>query len=810
MGTLWLDIKYGIRMLRKNPGFTVMVILIVGLGIGANATMFSVANTVLLRPLPYPDSDRLVVVWESEPEKDRFHVPVSLPNFLDWQRESRSYEAMGLASYGEMNIAYNKGTCRIKGAAVSSGLFSTLGVNPVLGRSFSENEDQPGSDSAVILSHAFWQSQFDADPNVIGQTIVAEGGFITCIIVGVLPATFEPFDENYKDAECWLSLGHMELAFQQRGNRTSQVVAKLKLGVTLQQAQTEMERITGHMAEQYRENRGYSAMVVPLLNETVKDVDTTVWLLLAAVGFLLLIVCVNVANLLLTRLANRQREVAVRAALGAGPWRLVRQIFVESLVLAILGGIVGLLLATSGNKMLQLWLGGRIARMDDLALDGRVLVFTALVCLASCALFGLAPALRLLGCEVLPTLQRSAGRSASSRYRMLQDTLVVTQIALALVLLIGAGLLGRSFVSLMHADIGMKPENVLTFHVGLPAMQYQEKKTRGTFLSRLDAELQALPGVRSAGSTSQLPFMSWNNVGFWVTDGLPVQTGAETRARYQAVSPDYFKAVGSRLVQGRFFDQRDTETQNGKVIINETMARRFWPNQNPVGTQIDFGVQFGDDVPSSYEIVGIVGDAKQQTIQVDIQPEMWWLNTQHPAYNAMYTVRTEGESLSLIASIRGIISNLDQTVTISDICTLQERISGTLTRERFSLLLYSLFSTVALLLAALGVYGVMAYNVNLRQREIGIRVALGAQYCNVLGLILKKGCLLAGTGVLIGISGALAITRVMRSLLYQIEPFDPMTFALVPLLLVAVTLLSCYVPARRAAKIDPMEALRYE
>jgi len=810
MSTLINDTKYAARQFLKKPGFTLFVMLTLAIGIGANTTMFSVVNTVLLRPLPYPDSDRLVMIWESQPEKGRFHGWVSMPNFLDWQKRSQSFEVMGLTTGGSMNMIHGQEAFRVKTAVGSSGLFSALGVNPVLGRTFTAEDDQPGSDSVILLSHAFWQSQFNADPNVIGQTMVVEGGFLHCTVVGVMPATFQCVDEDYGDAQCWLSPGHMKWAFQQRGNRSLKVMAKLKPSVTLNQAQAEMEQITGQMAEQYEDNRGYSAMVVPLLDETIKDIDTTMWILMAAVGFLLLLVCVNVANLLLTKLSNREREVAVRAALGAGPWRLIRQFFIESLLLAILGGIVGLLMAFWGNKMLHFWLGGRIPRMQDLAMDGRVLGFTALVCLMSCVLFGLAPAVRLLGCEILPVLRCSAGRSMSSRYRMLQDVLVVTQIALALVLLAGAGLLGRSFVSLLRADIGMKPENVLTFHVGLPVGQYQENRTRSAFLSRFDTELKALPGVHCAGSTSLLPFTYERRVGFQVKGGLPIQEGVEKAARYQAISPDYFKAIGTQLLKGRFFNDQDTQGTEGKIIINETMAQHFWPDQNPLGTRLNLAVRYGENAPSSYEIVGVVADAKQQTVQAEIQPEMWWLNVQHPAYDAIYTIRTEVEPLSLMPLIREITSNLDRTVTISDIRTLQGRISETLTRERFSLSLYSLFSVVALLLASMGVYGVMAYTVSLRQQEIGIRIALGAQRGNVLTLILKKGCLLAGIGTAIGILAAMAVTRLMDSLLYQVKSVDTITFTMVSLLLIVITLLACYVPARRAAKISPMEALRYE
>jgi len=523
-------------------------------------------------------------------------------------------------------------------------------------------------------------------------------------------------------------------------------------------------------------------------------------------GCLLMIVCVNVANLLLTKSSSRDREMAVRAALGAGRWRCIQQVFIESLLLAILGGTLGILLAVGANQLLFVWLGDHIPWMNELATDGRVLAFTALACLLSCVLFSLAPVLRLLGCEVLSVLQNGAGRSTSSRYRVLQDALVVIQIAMALVLLVGAGLLGRSLVSLMRTDLGMKPEDVLTFRVSLQGEQFQEDRACIAFLNRMDSELHALPGVRAVGSNSLFSFTkSRNPCEISVKDGLPIQPDIPTVALSESVSSDYFKAVGAKLVKGRFFDNRDALATEGKVIINETMARRFWPDQNPLGTRITSS--FHD---SFYEIVGIVADAKQQTIQSAIEPEMSILHAQSPPRGAMFIVRTDVEPLNQVRAIRELVANLDKTISIFDARTLQARINDTIWRERFSLMLNVFFSVTALLLASLGVYGVMAYAVNLRQQEIGIRIALGAQSGNVLGLILKKGCLLAGLGIAIGLLGALAVTRILEFMLYQVTPLDPVTFTVVPLLLLAVSLLACYVPARRVTKIDPMEALRYE
>ncbi len=810
MDTLLNDIKYTIRRLLKKPIFTLTVVLTLAIGIGANTTMFSVVNSILLRPLPYPDSNRLVMVWESQPERGKFHELVSVPNYLEWQQQCKSFETMGLALGGEMNFAHGQKSCRIKVAGASSGLLSAFGVKPLFGRTFNIDDDQPGGNSVALLSHSLWQNQFGSDPKVIGQTIKVEGGLMQCTVIGVMPADFQPFNDNCKGVQCWLSLGTMEWAFQQRSNRMGSVVAKLKSGISLDQAQAEIESTAKHMTYQYPENKGYSAKIVPLMDETVKGIGASLWLLLAAVGLLLLIVCVNVANLLLTRLSSQEREMAVRTALGASPWRLIRQVFVESLILACLGGLIGVLMAFMGCRVLYLWMGEHIPRIHELSIDGRVLGFTAMICLVSCVLFGSVPALRIVGSEVLSVLRNSSNRSVTSRCRILQDSLVVMQISMALVLLISAGLLGRSFISLMHTELNMKPENVLTFNIGLPIGSYRENQKRSDFLSQLDAELQALPGVQNAGATSQLPFMNWNSVGFWVLEGLPLEPDLEAKARYQGISPDYFKTIGTPLVKGRFFDERDKQGTEGKIIINETMAQRFWPEQNPIGTRIGHGVQFGNGVPSAYEIVGIVADAKQQTLKGEIQPEMWWLNTQHPPYHVIYTIKTDCNPSSLMPSIRKALAQMDNTVTISDIYTLKERISGVMSHERFLLILNGLFSAASLLLASLGVYGVMAYAVSLRRQEIGIRIALGATRNTVLGLVLKKGVFLAGIGSIIGILGAWGVTRVMDSILYQINPLDPVTFSIVPTSLISITLLACYLPARRATKIDPMEALRYE
>jgi putative ABC transport system permease protein len=808
MSTLINDVKYAFRQLRKSPGFTLIVVLTLAIGIGAITSMFSVVNTVLLNPFPYPDSDRLVRVFETDPARERFRNPVSIPNFLAWQKQSQSFECLGLVNYGGY-VSLGEGSSRVKTLRASSTLFSALDVKPVLGRIFTAEEDKPNSDLMLLLSYDLWQSQFASDPDIIGRQFIADGSF-QCTVVGVLPADFQPsFYKGFEGNQCWLSLSRIKNLFDKRNYHTTSVVAKLKPGVTLSQAQTEMDGIAAQIATNYGEDGG--VRIVSVLDDLVKDVDTILWILFAAVGFLLMIVCVNVANLLLTKISSRDREMAVRAALGAGRWRFMQQVFIESLLLVILGGTLGILLAFWGNQLLFAWLGDHIPWMHELAMDGQVLAFTALACLLSCLLLSLAPAIRLLGCKVLPVLQNSAGRSTSSRYRVLQDALVVIQISMALVLLVGAGLLGRSFVSLMRTDLGMKPENVLTFQVDLQGEQFQENRARSAFLNRMESELQSLPGVRAVGSTSLLSFTaSWNRTGFSVKDGLPTPADVERIARFQAVSPDYFKTIGTKLVKGRFFNELDTQGTVGKMIVNETMAQCFWPDQNPLGTRLDIDLGVGGSTPDSYEIVGIVADAKQMTIQEDIKPEMSVLNSQFPPFWAMFTVKTDVDLMSQVKAIRELSAKLDKTVPISDVRTLQGRINDTIWRERFSLMLNGFFSVTALLLASLGVYGVMAYAVNLRQQEIGIRIALGAQRGNVLGLILKKGCLLAGIGIAIGIFGALAVTRIIEFMLYQVKPLDPVTFAVVPLLLVAVTLLACYIPARRATKVDPMEALRYE
>jgi len=811
MSHFYTDIKHAFRRLLNSPGFTLIVVLTLAIGIGAITSMFSVVNTVLLDPLPYPDSDRLVRVF-NDPRGKRFRTPLSIPDLLDWQKQSQSFECLGLVNYAGFpsTVLLGERAPRVKTLIASSTLFSALDVKPVLGRLFTAEEDKYNSDLMSLLSYDLWQGQFAADPNIIGRQVgcgFIRDDFVQCTVVGVLPADFHPsFCEGFEGTHCWLSLSRHRNRFGQRPIHTSTVVAKLKPGVTVSRAQTEMDGIAAHMATQYGGDKG--VRIVSLRDDLVKEVDTTVWICFAAVGCLLMIVCVNVANLLLTKSSSREKEMAVRAALGAGRWRIMQQVFIESLLLVILGGTLGVFLAFWGNQLLFAWLRDHIPWMVKLALDGRVLAFTALACLLSCVLFSLAPVLRLLGCEVLPVLQNSAGRSTSSRYRVLQDALVVIQISMALVLLVGAGLLGRSLVSLMRTDLGMKPENVLTFHVDLQGEQFQEDRARVAFLNRMESELQALPGVREVGSNSLFSFTkSRHPCDFSVKDGLPTQPDVTPVALCESVSSDYFKAVGAKLVKGRFFDNRDVLATEGKVIINETMARRFWPDQNPLGIRI--APDIAKDSPSC-EIVGIVADAKQQTIQSDIEPEMSILHAQFPPWGAMFIVRTDVEPLSQVKAIRERVANLDKTVSILDVRTLQGRINDTIWQERFSLTLCGFFSVTALLLALLGVYGVMAYAVNLRQQEIGIRIALGAQRGNVLGLILKKGCLLAGIGIAIGLLGALAVTRIIEFMLYQVKPLDPVTFTVVPLLLLAVSLLACYVPARRATKIDPMVALRYE
>jgi putative ABC transport system permease protein len=808
MTTLWQDVKYALRMLVRSPGFTAVAVISLALGIGANTAIFSVVNAVLLRPLPFRDPDRLVKLWESEPKEGLQRSNVSYPNCQDWREQNHVFEDIALVGYHRGALASPAGALHLDGAAVSSNLFSLLGIKPVLGRAFVSKEDIAGSERIMILTYSLWQRHFSGDEGIVGKQVKLDADLYT--VVGVMPSTFQSIGGPLENAEFLTSLAPLSNYFHQRGACVFQAVGRLKPHVTLVQAQSEMTPIATRLAKEYPANRGREVTVVSLQADIVRDVRTALWVLLGAVGFILLIVCANLANLLLARASGREGEMAIRAALGAGATRLIRQTLSESLLLALLGGALGLVLALWGVELLRPSIAAYIPRAEDLHADWTVLGFTLVISMAAGLLFGCAPTTVVLGRSTFATLQKGAGRSRGARHRTLQDVLVTAEIAITLVLLIGAGLLGRSFVSVMRTDLGLEPKNVLTFTAWLPTQRYRTIHDRQSFWRKVIGKTETLPGVTSVGATGCLPFRDSMSVGFEMLDSRPALPDEVMTARLQMVSTKYFQTIGASLVKGRFFDAQDMDRPDGKIIINETMAKRFWRDEDPIGRHLRLQCGFGENEPASYEIVGIIRDAKQEHIEAEVMPEVSVPFTQLTFWNTTFVVKAAADPMSLIGAVRKTVTDLDPDVPVSDMRTMDAWIAAALARRRFSLLMFGTFSLLALFLAGIGVYGVMAYAVSVRYQEIGIRMALGAQKRDVLGLILKRGLLLAIIGGAAGMMGAAAVTRVLGSMLYQVPPTDPLTFGAGALILLIVALSACYLPARRAAKTDPMVALRYE
>jgi putative ABC transport system permease protein len=817
MATLWQNMRLGLRTLRKKPGFAAVTVLTLALGIGANTVIFSVINAVAFRPLPYTDPDRLVMVWNNFHGLGMTQVVVSALEFGDYKQRNKVFEQ--IAAYGQQSFGLRVGKEpeQVWGASVSANLFSLLGVTPQLGRTFLAEEEQSGRDQGVIISHDLWQRRFNSDPQVVGKTLWLDGKTVT--VVGVMPTTVR-FPST--DIQVWRPLAFQaeELSERQRGSRGLRVIGRLRPGATLNDAQTDMQTVARQLVEehpqQYTSNMGFAVTVLPLYEYVVGDVREALLVLWGAVGFVLLIGCANVANLLLARAATRQKEIAIRTALGASRGRVVGQLLTESMLLALVGGVAGSLLALWGvDAVVSLVPAGTLPRLDELSVDARVLGFTLVVSLMTGLLFGLAPALRASRTELTEALKEgSRGATESLRRNRLRSLLVVTEIAMALVLLIGAGLLIRGFARLVSIPTGFNPDDALTMRIALPMSKYQERQQQADFFRRLIERVGALPGVEATGVVTSLPLSGWRNdwsislEGIRGMEGLPTDTLPQ--ANYFAVNSDYFRAMGIPLLGGRTFSDEDNDGPP-VVVINQTLARRFWPNENPIGKRLKTG---GQQSPYPWRtIVGVVGDVRQTGLETDVMPEIFvpYRDVRKALMNAMFlVVRAGARPTSLVAAVRAAVAELDPDQAVSSIRTLEERVALSVAERRFNMLLLGVFAALALVLAGVGIYSVMAYSVTERTHEIGVRMALGAQASDVLKLVVRQGMVLALIGVTIGLGAALALTRLMSSLLFEVSATDPATFVLMALLLAVVALLACWVPARRATRVDPMVALRYE
>jgi predicted permease len=817
METLFQDVRYGFRMLAKSPGFAAVAVLTLALGIGANTALFSVINGVLLSPLPFPQPDQLVTLHENKPNFEGGSV--SYPNFRDWQRDNHTFSSVAIArSYAFSLIGVGEAE-QVGGEFVSSDFFPLLGVKPVTGRTFAHDEDQVGATPVALISAGLWQRKFSSASDILGKNITLDARDYT--IIGVIPENFRLAIPGFRDAQVYVPIGQWSnpLLLRRGAGLGIHGIGRLKPGVTIEQARADMEGVTRNLAEAFPDaDKGISAQLTPLKEQMIGHVRPLLLVLLTAVGFVLLIACVNVANLLLARSTSRTREFAVRAALGASQGRVVRQLLTESILLALAGGGFGLLLAAWGTHAALGVLPAALPRAEQVGLDAHVLIFSAGISLLAGVLFGLTPALKTSQPNLQATLQQG-GRGASGIRHRTQDVFVVVEMALALVLLIGAGLTIRSLSKLWTVDPGFSPHNVLTFGVSLPPsmMGANPDAIRAAF-REFDDKLTSVPGVRAVSQTwGAIPLSGDDEQLFWL-EGQPKPANENDMnwAIDYIVEPDYLKAMGIPLLSGRFFTPQDNEHAPPVVVIDEIFAQKYFPNQNPVGKHINMNLS-----NQLAEIVGVVGHVKQWGLDTDnqqsLRSDLYFPCLQMPKDFVAMTpsgssvvIRSDGQSAGLIDSIRRANAQMSNQQVIFGVQTMDSLISDSLASRRFSMILLAVFAVLALVLASVGIYGVISYVVGQRVHEIGIRMALGAQPRDILRLILGRGGKLAGAGVAVGLAAALGLTRLMASLLYGVGATDPLTFVGVAVLLTVVALAACYIPARRATKVDPMVALRYE
>ena len=792
MRTLWQDIRYGFRMLFRNPGFSIVVVLVLALGIGANTTIFSVVNAVLLRPLPYRDPGRLVMVWGASPQKGWYHNPVSFPNFIDWRDQNRVFEDIAAWRLNRFTFTGGGVVQQVAGEEVSCSLFRVLGVQAALGRTFLPEEEKS---HIVILSHGFWQRFFGSDPNIVGQSITLNGSPFT--VIGIMPPDFGfPVFWNPKSDRLWVPLD-LEPNERGRGNNCLVLVGRLKSNVTLRQAQTEMNTIARRLEQEYPDtNTGWEVNLVPAHKQLVGDIQPALLVLLGAVGLVLLIACANIANLLLARAEARRKEIAIRRAVGASRLRLVRQLLTENVLLSALGGILGALLAVWSIEPMLALIPGTIPRLDEISIDRYVFGFTATVSLLTGLLFGVAPALQVSGININKFLKEGTGTSGEGvQHHRLRRVLVVSEVAVSLTLLIGAGLMVKSFLRLRSVDPGFDPQNLLLTPVSLPRPNLQQ------FIERVEA----LPEVRSVGAVNWLPVNPGSQTLGFTIEGRPSPApGQNPSANFHMASCNYFHTMGIPVLMGRRFTQRDVEGTPPVVIVNQTFAHRHFPEDEPIGKRLSIGGK-------SHEIVGVIGDVKHGGLAGQVDPEVYWpfLQKSGTERGMWVVVRTVSDPVKLADALRNEIKKL-RGKPITYITTMKHMLAATTLEPRFNMLLLGIFASAAVLLATMGIYGVMSYVVTQRTHEIGIRMALGAQTRDVLQMVIKQGLILALIGVAVGLAASFALTRVISSLLYKVSPTDPVTFVCVSLFLAGVAVVASYIPARRATKVDPMNALRYE
>ena len=804
MADIWRDLRHGARLLLGAPGFTAVAVCALAIGIGANTAIFSVVYTLLLKALPYQNPERLVVVWEHNIPRDRKNNVVSPGNFIHWREMQRSFEDLAAVGMTFKTTVTGGGEPEeVPLQLVSASFFPLLGVPPVLGRPFTADEDRPNN-RVVVISDRLWKRRFAADPNILGRAITLNG--MANSVVGVMPAGFSYLD---KTVDLWLPASFSAEARTPRG-RWLTVLGKLKPDVTLARAQEDMTRVHAELTRLFPGfNTGWTARVVPLREQLTGEVRPALFVLTAAVGFVLLIACANVANLLLARATSRQREMAVRAALGAGRGRLVRQLVAESLMLSLTGGIAGLLLAWWGVGVLRAVIAERlpVQRLETVGIDGPVLAFTGAAVLLSAVLFGLVPALTASSGALAPALKEGGRSGSGARGNSTRRAFVVVEVALALVLLTGAGLLIRSFVKLLDVDAGFDPARIVTMKVSVPGSRYGEASQRTQFYQRLFDRLAVLPGVEAVGGTSFLPLDGLGSATSYEVVGQPKPpAGNEPVADVRVVSKDYFKAMSIPLLKGRLFDESDKGDITNRVVINETMARRHWPGRDPIGQKVR--ISWNDTRDD--EVIGVVGDVRHQGLDAQPRAMTYWPHPRFPYPGTAIAIRTAGDASSVIRAAAAVIRDQDPNLAVSDVRTMDDVVATSLAQRRLTVQVIGMFALVALVLAAVGIYGVIACMVTQRTQEIGIRMALGAQRGRVLRMIVAEAMALTAAGAVVGAAASLLLMRLMQDLLFEVAPGDPVTLGVVTATLLAVALAASYLPGRRATRVDPVLALRAE
>jgi putative ABC transport system permease protein len=811
MRDLGNDLRFAVRRLVKSPPFTTVALLTLALGIGANTAVFTLVNGVVLQPLPYHDPEGLVAVWMEKvdgSETDSF----SYPDYLELQAQSQALAEVGFWTWWTMDITAGDVPISVPSVRVSANMLALIGVEPAEGRLFRAEEAEEGNDNVAIVSHGLWQGHYGGRP-LVGTQIEIDGEPHT--IVGIMPEGFRfPYVQEY-GAGFWTPLP-MSLEEEGRSSRWINAVGRLAPQSTVEQARTELETIAGRLAAAYpSSNAGWSMSVTPMHDSVITgSTRSALWVLYGVVAFVLLIACANLASLLLARMEGRQHEIAVRAALGAGRRRLMRELLAETAVMGIAGGVLGTALAAWGMSLFLSWIPAGVPRLDEIGFDGAVLLFSMGVTLGTCLLFGTLPALHASRADLHETLQASSARGGGrQRFR---SALVVAEVAIALVLMVGAGLLLRSFGNLLAEEVGFDPDRVLTFQV---SPSYDEPARRIGFYREALERLATLPGVEAVGANTAPPLsgVEWSMQ--YTVDGLPAPaSGEEPSAEYNVISPDYFRALGIRLIDGRFSDENDTPERGRVVLANEAFARRHWPEGQAIGRTIALGGRAGEDgggsggeqAPPSFEIIGVVADTRKLGIDREPPAELYVPYMQSAPYFMSFVVRTQGDPAALIDGVRSRIWEIDGGVAIEDLTTMSQLISQSVAEPRFNALLVGAFALLAVVLASLGIYGVVAYAATRRTREIGVRIALGAGKADVFRLLLGQGLALTALGVGLGLVGALAASRVMSSMVYGVTTTDPLTFAAVAALLALVALAAAYLPARRATRVDPLVALRNE